>query len=515
MSRLRIVEAADDARRRIERDLHDGAQQQLVSLALDLRMLKARLGDSGLASTVDEIGEKLAVALAELREFARGIHPGVPVRARRRRGRRGARGARAAERRGRRRARRAPARAGRGRRLLRGRRGADERRPLRRDAQRVRCASAARGGEVVVVVADDGKGGAVIEGGTGLRGLIDRLAVLDGRLEVTSPPGERHAARGAHPDRARLARGRGGAHVRAAIACSLSLLVLAGCGKVTRGPRARPRRRAATRRPPPARRPTARPAACGSRPRGIVFITHGQASDPFWTVVKRGDQRGAQADRRRGLLPRAGPLLDRAHAPLHRRGGRRPAGRAWSSRCPDATRWRRRSSAAVEGRHPRRSRSTPAATSSASSACSRTSASRSTRRASRAGGGWAARASGARCASTRSRATSGSTSAAAGSRDGLREVRRHDASSCRCRSRTRRPRSDGWPTRSASEPVDGILTLGPGGAKPGAGRRARERAESTSRSRRSISRPRCSRRCATARCCSPSTSSRTCRATCR
>ena len=75
VSRLRIVEAADDARRRIERDLHDGAQQQLVSLALDLRMLKARLGDSGLAGTVDEIGEKLAVALAELREFARGIHP--------------------------------------------------------------------------------------------------------------------------------------------------------------------------------------------------------------------------------------------------------------------------------------------------------------------------------------------------------------------------------------------------------------------------------------------------------
>ena len=75
VSRLRIVEAADDARRRIERDLHDGAQQQLVSLALDLRMLKARLGDSGLSSTVDEIGDKLAVALAELREFARGIHP--------------------------------------------------------------------------------------------------------------------------------------------------------------------------------------------------------------------------------------------------------------------------------------------------------------------------------------------------------------------------------------------------------------------------------------------------------
>ena len=46
------------------------------------------------------------------------------------------------------------------------------------------------GGEVVVVVTDDGKGGATIEGGTGLRGLIDRLAVLDGRLSVTSPPGQ-------------------------------------------------------------------------------------------------------------------------------------------------------------------------------------------------------------------------------------------------------------------------------------------------------------------------------------
>jgi signal transduction histidine kinase len=46
-----------------------------------------------------------------------------------------------------------------------------------------------RGGEVVVVVADDGKGGATVAGGTGLRGLIDRLAVLDGHLEVSSPVG--------------------------------------------------------------------------------------------------------------------------------------------------------------------------------------------------------------------------------------------------------------------------------------------------------------------------------------
>ena len=136
VSRLRIVEAADDARRRIERDLHDGAQQQLVSLALDLRMLKARLGDSGLASTVDDIGEKLAVALAELREFARGIHPGVPERARRGRGGRGAGGAGAVERRGVGGARRAAAGSGRGGGVLRDRRGPDQRRALRGDAQR-------------------------------------------------------------------------------------------------------------------------------------------------------------------------------------------------------------------------------------------------------------------------------------------------------------------------------------------------------------------------------------------
>ncbi len=63
-SRRRIVEAADDARRQIERDLHDGAQQQLVSLALDLRLLRSRLReDPEAAATVDELGDKLAAAL--------------------------------------------------------------------------------------------------------------------------------------------------------------------------------------------------------------------------------------------------------------------------------------------------------------------------------------------------------------------------------------------------------------------------------------------------------------------
>ena len=76
-SRLRIVEAADDARRRLERDLHDGAQQQLVSLALDLRLLRARLGDHEAAELVDNAAARLADALAELRELARGIHPAI------------------------------------------------------------------------------------------------------------------------------------------------------------------------------------------------------------------------------------------------------------------------------------------------------------------------------------------------------------------------------------------------------------------------------------------------------
>jgi signal transduction histidine kinase len=188
VSRLRIVEAADDARRRIERDLHDGAQQQLVSLALDLRMLKARLSDSGLAGTVDQIGDNLAVALAELREFARGIHPAFLSE----RGLGAAVEALVA---------RAPLN-------IEADVALDERLPAPVEAAAyfvisegltnvVRYAETRNawvhvrrdGGDVVVVVADDGKGGAVVEGGTGLRGLIDRLNVLDGKLEVTSPPG--------------------------------------------------------------------------------------------------------------------------------------------------------------------------------------------------------------------------------------------------------------------------------------------------------------------------------------
>ena len=77
VSRLRIMEAGDAARRRIERNLHDGAQQQLVALALELRVLRARVRDDAAKPKIDELSERLASALAELRELARGIHPAI------------------------------------------------------------------------------------------------------------------------------------------------------------------------------------------------------------------------------------------------------------------------------------------------------------------------------------------------------------------------------------------------------------------------------------------------------
>ena len=189
-SRRRIVEAADDARRRIERDLHDGAQQQLVSLALDLRLLRARLKDDPeAAATVEELADKLALALAELRELARGIHPAVLS----------------------------------DHGLSTAIHVLVERAPLPiecdleledrlappteaaayfvvaegltnvikyANAQRAKVSLRRRDGELEVEVADDGVGGAQIDAGSGLRGLSDRLGALEGELEVESPLGE-------------------------------------------------------------------------------------------------------------------------------------------------------------------------------------------------------------------------------------------------------------------------------------------------------------------------------------
>jgi signal transduction histidine kinase len=188
-SRSRIVQAADDARRRLERDLHDGAQQRLTTVGLILRSAQAKPGaqaDPEVARVLAQGIEELQAGLAELRTLARGLHPAilseeglvpalraltsrspVPVKLL------------------------APA-LGR----LSG--------PVETAAyfvvsealtNVVKHANASRAqvrverddGVVIVEIVDDGSGGAAIDAGSGLRGLSDRVAALDGQLGVDSP----------------------------------------------------------------------------------------------------------------------------------------------------------------------------------------------------------------------------------------------------------------------------------------------------------------------------------------
>ena len=190
-SRARIVEAADAARRRIERDLHDGAQQQLVGLAVNLRGAKSRLakGDTATAEELlDEAVEDLGEAISQLRELARGIHPAVLTEGGLQPALRGL-------------VRRSPVPA-----------EVVTVPPARLDpaiesavyflvseglTNAVRHADATQiqievrldGDTLVTEIRDDGVGGADVAGG-GLRGLADRLAALDGRLSVESPAGD-------------------------------------------------------------------------------------------------------------------------------------------------------------------------------------------------------------------------------------------------------------------------------------------------------------------------------------
>jgi PAS domain S-box-containing protein len=189
-SRSRIVEAADDARQRLERNLHDGAQQRLVSLSLALRLAQAKLGDdpAGAEQILNAAGEELTQALAELRELARGIHPAVLTD----RGLPAALEALTA---------RAPL-------PVELSTSLDERLPgpveaaayfvvaealtnvaKYADASAVRVRAERNDGRVVVEVADDGVGGADPALGSGLRGLADRVEALEGRLEVESAEG--------------------------------------------------------------------------------------------------------------------------------------------------------------------------------------------------------------------------------------------------------------------------------------------------------------------------------------
>jgi signal transduction histidine kinase len=189
-SRERLIEVGLAERRALERNLHDGAQQRLVALALSLRLARERLeADPAVASELlDEAQLELAEATAELRELARGIHPAVLSD----------RGLPAA----------LEALAGRAPLPVEIVETPPERLPalveaaayyvvaeaLTNVARYARAEHAEvrvtrEDGRLTVLVADDGVGGADLTGGSGLRGLADRIAALDGRLEVDSPPG--------------------------------------------------------------------------------------------------------------------------------------------------------------------------------------------------------------------------------------------------------------------------------------------------------------------------------------
>jgi PAS domain S-box-containing protein len=199
-SRARIVAAADDARRRIERDLHDGAQQRLVTLRLQLSLARRRMAvdPEGAAAMIEDVGEELRLALAELRELARGIHPATLSE-------RGLRPAVEAL------ASRCPLPV------------EVEGLPAARFAAGVEAAAyftisealtnvakyAAAGyatvrgaierDALVVEVHDDGCGGADAAGGSGLTGLADRVRAQGGTLSVISPAGSGTTVRAVIP----------------------------------------------------------------------------------------------------------------------------------------------------------------------------------------------------------------------------------------------------------------------------------------------------------------------------
>jgi signal transduction histidine kinase len=188
-SRARIVTAGDAERRRLERNLHDGAQQRLVGIALQLSLLQGRvLSDPATAEQLAKRArEELDLSLAELRELARGIHPAVLEH-----------GLAAA----------LDSLAARAAVATTVSFETSERFPepvefaayfvaseaLANVAKYAHATSVTMrvsriGGRAVIEIADDGVGGADDAAGSGLRGLADRVEALDGNLRVASPAG--------------------------------------------------------------------------------------------------------------------------------------------------------------------------------------------------------------------------------------------------------------------------------------------------------------------------------------
>ncbi len=188
-SRARLVEAQDSERRRIERDLHDGAQQRLVSLQLSLQMLRTGLGpdiEPEVRAELDAAAEEARAAIAEIRELARGVHPAILTEG-------GLAPALSSL------AERSPL-------PVELASSIDRRLPgpveatayfvvaealtnatRHAEASRVTIAAGIQDDRLRIEIVDDGRGGATADGGSGLRGLEDRVAALGGTLSIDSP----------------------------------------------------------------------------------------------------------------------------------------------------------------------------------------------------------------------------------------------------------------------------------------------------------------------------------------
>jgi signal transduction histidine kinase len=201
-SRARIVQAGDEERRRLERNLHDGTQQRLLSLGLALQLARAQLGSetNGAVQLLSEAEDELRAALDELRELAHGIHPAIltdqglasALRSLAERSRVPVTIAAAPE-----------TRLGKSIEaaayFVVSEALANCTKYAR--ASNVRVSITRRDGKAVIDIDDNGVGGADPADGTGLRGLSDRVQALDGTLRVASPPG-------------------GGTHIHAEIPCA-------------------------------------------------------------------------------------------------------------------------------------------------------------------------------------------------------------------------------------------------------------------------------------------------------